>query len=134
MNPEQNKPLGRMEEMSVPPDMIEQPTQPVQIPVETPKKSHKRAIVFALLGLVLIAAALAAYILYFQTGNPVVTTETTQQPSAAPVVSPVDTATNILDDGVTDEDKLTSTDDSSDIDDASKAAGNVGDGVNENNF
>jgi hypothetical protein len=134
MDPQQPRPQEQFDETPLPPDLEERPTQRFQPVQEQPKKSHRRAIIIATSGLIVIIAALGGYLVYSQMSDDAVTTETTPPTPAPTTVSPVDGAANVMTDGTATEDELTATDDSSDVDDASQAASNVGDSVNENNF
>jgi len=133
MNPQQNQPHDQFEETLLPPDLEEQPTQAFQ-PAEQPKKSHKRTIIMVMSSLIVIGGVLGAYFVYSQMSDDTASTKTTQPAPVPKAASPVDTAAGIMTEGTTSEDELTATDDSSDIDDASQVAGNVGDSINENNF
>ena len=117
---------------SEPSIMEEQPTQSANSVVGTEKKSHKRAIIMAAIGFLLIVGALLGYLLYSR--EP---TDTTTQDEAAPTAAttPLDETANIYTDGAVNETNITDLEESTDdVSDASNAASNVGDGVNENNF
>lgn len=87
----------------------------------------------AVLGLLLIVAAVACYMVYSQMSDSTLTTlQTTNGASAT--LSPLDETTKVLTDGASTESGLTESDDSDDASDASNAASNVGDSINENNL
>jgi uncharacterized protein HemX len=121
---------------SMSPDMVEQPTQPVAPVVTSPKKSHKRAIIMAAIGLLLIAGALVGYVLYSQSSDTNSSADTSKKAAETnAAATPLDETMNVYTDGTSDETKLLDSESSSeDVNDANNAAGNVGDGINENNL
>lgn len=135
MNPQQPTPSDPFTEPTTTPSAIEQPTEPVTPPVVTaPKKSHKRAVVLLIIGLVLIIGAIAGYAYYMQATTPA--SDVTTESAASPVeeTSPVDSTTDVLIDGLTEENTASETHDTSELNDADKAADTVGESVNENNL
>jgi len=134
MDPQQDAPRDQFEETPLPPDLEEQPTQAFQPVDEEPKKRHTKVIIIAIVGLVVIITGAAAYIVYSQTADDATVPETTQQTPPPKAISPVDTAADTLVQGLAEEDTITNTDDTTDMDDADRTAGNVGDSINENNL
>lgn len=136
MDPQLNNLQDQPPQENMPPAMIEQPTQPATPPImASPKKSHKRAIIMAIVGLLVIMAAVAGYVIYSQMNDSATNSNTTQTTTgASTTLSPLDETTKVLTDGASTESGLTDSDDSGDASDASNAASNVGDSVNENNL
>lgn len=135
MNPQQTTPPDPFTEPATTPSVYERPTEQTTPPVEvTPKKSHKRAIVMLILGLILIIGAIGAYAYYLQASTPA--TNMTTESTTAPVekTSPVEATTEVITNGIADESTLSETNDTTEINDADNAAGTVGESVNENNL
>lgn len=135
MNPQQTTPPDPFTEPATTPSVYERPTEQTTPPVEVaPKKSHKRAIVLLILGLILIIGAIGAYAYYLQASTPA--SDVTTQSTTTPVekASPVEATTEVLTDGTTEESTLGETNDTTEINDADNAAGTVGESVNENNL
>lgn len=135
MNPQQTTPPDPFTEPATTPSVYERPTeQTTPLVVATPKKSHKRAIVLLILGLILIIGAIGAYAYYLQASTPA--TNVTTESTTAPVekTSPVEATTEVITNGIADESTLSETNDTTEINDADNAAGTVGESVNENNL
>lgn len=135
MNPQQTTPPDPFTEPATTPSVYERPTEQTTPPVvATPKKSHKRAIVLLILGLILIIGAIGAYAYYLQASTPA--TNVTTESTTAPVekTSPVEATTEVITNGMADESTLSETNDTTEINDADNAAGTVGESVNENNL
>lgn len=135
MNPQQTTPPDPFTEPATTPSVYERPTEQTTPPVVvTPKKSHKRAIVLLILGLILIIGAIGAYAYYLQASTPA--TNVTTESTTAPVekASPVEATTEVITNGIADESTLSETNDTTEINDADNAAGTVGESVNENNL
>lgn len=137
MNPQQNTPLDPFTEPATTPQQVTgQPVAPTATPVATekPKKSHKSTIILLLIGLVLIIGAIGAYAYYMQATTPA--SDLTNKNVTSPVEKPsdVEATTELMTDGTNEETKLGETSDEAEVNDADKAAGTVGESVNENNL
>lgn len=126
---------------------VQQPTdskqeQQLLITAQAPKKSPKK--LFIIFGII-IAITIVAVASYFVYGyyNPVTkTTNTADEKTTTATTNKtnkdsnptIDAASATLTGGATNESDIMNTDDSNIASDASDAAGNVGDSVDENNF
>lgn len=113
-----------------------QPTQPMQPAVFAPvhSRSNKKFIFIGVAALLLIVAAVVGYVVITQMSPSSKKADNHQSTSQTTPSTPLDAATNELTKSASSEMSLIDTDDSSDIGDASTAASNVGDSVNENNL
>lgn len=135
MNPQQTTPPDPFTEPATTPSVYERPAEQTPPPVAaTPKKSHKRAIVLLIVGLVLIIGAIGAYAYYMQASTPATNVTTGSATTPVEKTSPVEATTDVLTNGTTEESTLGETNDTTEINDADNAAGTVGESVNENNL
>ncbi len=124
-----------------PPVIPKQQSQP-QMTAQSPKKSQKKLYIIFGLTIAIIIVAVVGYFVYGYYNHMAKTTDTDTKKIVTPVTTvtnkdnnpTVDAASATLTGGVTSESTITNTDESNIASDASNAAGNVGDSVNENNF
>ncbi len=113
-------------------------TQPQQPVAQVAKKSHKKFYIGTSIIVTAYLLTLGGYLAYQGYYKPTAKTADSQQvktPAKIQAVNPtVDASASVLTGSALSESSLTSTDDSSTAAEASTAASNVGDGVNENNF
>lgn len=133
MDPQFNSQPDKIDEEVMSITTVEEPTQPtVMAPIHS--KSNKKFVIIgaAVVALIIVVAAGIFIVTQMNTGTKKAqTTQTTSQTTPA---TPIEAATNELTQGATDEMTITDTDDGADVGDASTAASNVGDSVNENNL
>jgi|GEM_PF-3598022 uncharacterized protein HemX len=133
MDPQLNSQPDKIDEAVMSITTVEEPTQPtVMAPIHS--KSNKKFIIMGVAALVLIVLVAVGIFIVTQMNNVTKKAQTSQTTSQAAPATPIEAATNELTQGAVGEMTITDTDDSADVGDASTAASNVGDSVNENNL
>jgi len=133
MDPQFNSQPDKIDEEVMSITTVEEPTQPtVMAPIHS--KSNKKFVIIGVAALALIILVAVGIFIVTQMNNGTKKAQTSQTTSQATPATPIEAATNELTQGAVDEMTITDTDDSADVGDASTAASNVGDSVNENNL
>jgi len=133
MDPQLNNQPEKIDESVMSITTVEEPTQPtVMAPIHS--KSNKKYIVISVIVILLILAVAAGFIVVTQMNSNSKKAQSTQTASQTAPATPLDAAASELTDSAASEMTLSDTDDSADVSDASTAASNVGDSVNENNL
>ena len=101
----------------------------------TAKKSSKKLLIIVAAVVVVLVGIVVAVLYANHTFQPVSQTPTKNNEVAkTPVSTPIENTTDVMTGGASSETSLTNTDDTSDAVDASSAAANVGDSVDEGSF